>query len=304
MKNIIKEYFNFSSNEKKGVFVLIIILLLLIIFPFLFNFFYKPEIPDYSKIDKLVSEIKYAEKDSLINNQYSNSDKEDFITKSETTHREITLFNFNPNNLPVEKWIELGLSTKQAEIIKKYEAKGGKFYKKEDLKKIYSIRPEQYALLEPYIQIPEEKPIYTYNQTFPKKDANIVIELNSADTVTLIQIKGIGISFAKRIIKYRDLLGGFIDKSQIKEVFGVDSLKFTEIEKNIIADPNKIKKLNINTITFDELKKHPYISYNIARALINYKQKHGAYKDVSDIKKCEIINDKLYNKIYNYICVK
>ncbi len=147
----------------------------------------------------------------------------------------ITPFLFNPNKLPSEQWSKMGLKDWQIKVIKNYEAKGGHFYKKEDFKKMFCISPSEYAILEPYISIPDEKKEYAEAKTQVKEvHKRALVDLNTADSVTLLSLYGIGPSFAKRIMKYRNLLGGFYNKTQLLEVYGFDQdrlIKYWSIAK-------------------------------------------------------------------------
>ena len=220
-------------------------------------------------------------------------------TPADKNDQKIKLFNFDPNHLPDETWKKLGLSDKQIRIIKKYESKGGKFYKSEDLKKIYSISEKQYLSLAPYINIPGKKPQFV--NRISEKKAELIIEINTADSLELIKLKGIGPAFVKRIINYRNLLGGFINKNQLLEVYGFDKEKLGLIVAQITLDSSKIMKININTCSLNELKKHPYIKFNIANAIVNYRKKHGNYLNLYDIKNSDIINQEVYLKILPYL---
>jgi len=208
-------------------------------------------------------------------------------------------------------WQRLGFSEKQIKTIKNYESKGGKFRSKEDVKKMYCIPEKQYLSLEPYISIPETASHYRdfaaekklKAETPKPKPETIIVELNSADSAQLTKVKGIGPFYAKSIVKYRNLLGGFTAKEQLMEMWKFDSTKFAGIENYIIIDPTAVKKININTCTAAELK-HPYISWNMANAIVNYRSKHGKYKSIEDIKKTDLVDDKTYRKIVPYLTLQ
>lgn len=216
-------------------------------------------------------------------------------------------FMFNPNDLSVEKWKKLGLHERQIKVIKNYESKGGRFYKKEDLKKIYSISQTDYQTLEPFIQIPEEQSLKSRSSTnsHPREEKVrkevVIVEINTADSVQLEMLRGIGPAFASRIIRYRSRLGGFYMKEQLKEVFGLDSAKFEEIKDHVIIDPSLIRKININTANFEDMKRHPYLTYNQMNAIIQYRRRHGNYNNISDIRKIAIINEENFRKIEPYL---
>src|SRR6202034_1469748 len=105
----------------------------------------------------------------------------------------------------------------------------------------------------PYIQIPEAA------HASKKAKPGEIIELNGADSAKLTEIRGVGPSFAVRIARYRNRLGGFHDKEQLKEIFGVDSLKYAEIKDQVSVNPSKVNRININTISFDQLRIFPYL---------------------------------------------
>jgi len=201
----------------------------------------------------------------IIQDSTQNKDNKKFYANDERANNkiEVKLVDFNPNELTYNQCISLGLSSKQANIIVNYLEKGGKFRQKEDLKKIYSITDSDYKTLEPYIKI-ENQP----TKIEPKNVKNEIIEINSADSVTLIGISGIGPSYAKRILKYRSMLGGYCKIEQLKEVYGMTDELYNKISSKFIIDISKIKKINLNTATFKEILSHPYFDKDLTKSII------------------------------------
>lgn len=213
-------------------------------------------------------------------------------------------FPFNPNNLSENLWKKLGINDKQIKTIKNYEAKGGKFYKKEDLKKIYCISEYEYQVLEPYITIPQEvTDTPTYSEKKHSLSAN-PIEINSSDSFDLQKIPGIGMKTAIRIITYRDNLGGFIYKEQLLEVYGIDTNRYQQIEPYIILTNNDIKKININTASIKEMVKHPYIDYYLAKTIVVTREKNGNFNSLEDMKTQTRVYDDLFTKLKPYLTTK
>jgi len=297
----LKKYFTFSRTERNGAFVLISIIFILILIYFFSPYFFKSDKTDFSDFKNEVDKFIASKKADSIGD--SAETKNTYLTEDDLPLKR-NLFYFNPNNLPVEKWKQLGLTDKQIKVIKNYEAKGGKFYKKEDVKKMYCIKENEYKILEPYIEIPENKEKKEFTKTAKFEKNKNIVELNSADSIELTTLKGIGSSFANRIIKYRNLLGGFYKKEQLLEVWGLDSAKYFQFSDFVTVNSSSIKKTNMNTATFDELRKHPYIGYNLAKVISNYKKQHGNYKSVSDIKKIAVVDEKLFLKVCNYLRVE
>ena len=299
-KNFLRDYFTFNRRERNGVFILLSIILILVLYLSFSDYFFSKEKIDFSKFEKEI--IQFEAEQKRINDSVSQIPQKYFIGSNKPEQDNIERFNFNPNNLPEEDWKHLGLSERQIRVIKNYEAKGGKFRKKEDVKKMYCIAPELYFSLEPYIQIPEnEKPAFEKYQLSTINHQPLLVELNSADTVELKTLKGIGSAFSKRIIKFRDALGGFVKKEQLLEVYEFDKEKYDEISENVFVDVSLIKKTNINIVTVDELKKHPYIKYNLANFIVNYRKQHGNYKTVDGLKKLDLVNDSIFTKLVPYL---
>lgn len=219
-------------------------------------------------------------------------------------------FEFNPNGLSDEQWLKLGLSIKQIRVIRNYELKGGKFFKKYDLKKIYSISPDQYKKLEPYIRIDDTYSAgetgqglkISYKPTLSlQKPILEIIELNSADSLELESVRGIGPAFASRIIRFRNRLGGFYSKEQLLEVYGMDTLKYNHLKNFIKVDAGLINKISLNTFTFEEIKRHPYLTYKQMNAILQYRSQHGSFKSIDDLMKIAILNEEIIRKIEPYI---
>jgi len=116
------------------------------------------------------------------------------------------------------------------------------------------------------------------NSFYPKTEkypAGTVIELNTADTTMLKKIPGIGSAFSNRIVKYRNLLGGFYSVSQLGEVYGIDAERYESLKGWFSVNPEFIKKRSVNTLSSDSLNKHPYISYRQTRAIMQQRKQKG-----------------------------
>lgn len=299
MKNW-KELFSFTKQERNGIGVFCALLVgaiaYLILQPVLFQPASVPtEIPSayYEQLNKPVETeaVKvFAEKTEV---------EVAFMAGQRSLYQQNELFLFNPNGLAESDWVRLGLSPKQAKSVKNFEAKGGTFRDKEDVKKLYVISPEKYNELEKYIVIPRD----STNSFVKKEKVKIVMELNTADTSELVKVNGIGPAFAKRIVDYRFRLGGFYSKDQLLEVYGIDQAKYTEIESSFTCDPTYVTKLSVNTATVSDLKKHPYFTPTVANALVNYRKQHGNFKQLSDIMQCKLITQDLYDKLSPYLTI-
>lgn len=297
MRIWLNKYFGFSKGEFNGLLLLILIIVVLKAIPIIYTYTRPIEKDDPSLLTQIqkitVADEKYA---SNLRDRIENYSPE----------KTARLFNFDPNTLDADGWQTLGLSPKQAKAIINYTSKGGKFYKPQDLKKMYTISPEMYKKILPYVKIADRE-LNTSKKYIPfeKKEyikkAPVIVDINQADSAKLDEIKGIGAAFAKRIIKYRERLGGFYKKEQLMEVYGLDSIKYTEIKDQISISNVPLKTININTAVFDDLKRNPYLSYKQINAIIQYRKQHGNYSNIADLKKIAILNQQVIDKIAPYI---
>lgn len=293
MLTFLKSFFSFSKKELNGIFLLFALIILVLVIPWFYKKLSKKPEYDFSKFQKEVEIFRNA---SIIE------------SKKDVKNNPINInyFYFDPNRIEDNQWSQLGLSDKQIKVVRNYVNKGGKFFKKEDLKRIYSISESQYKSLEPYIRIPENDSKFKYSDKKQFYKANYsnsqvpIIELNSADSLVLLKIRGIGPAFASRIIRFRNRLGGFYKVEQLREVYGIDSIKFSQIKAQIRVDSNLIQKINVNLADFDQFKKQPYLSYKQINALIQYRNQHGNYKTIDDLKKIVVLNEEIIRKIEPY----
>ncbi len=267
--------------------VLVVLIVLVLAAPYLYRLFRKEPVISFKDFDKAVAQLSKASPQSF---SKSNTGSDEKIAHP-------VMFPFDPNNLTVQQWQQLGLSERQANVIKHYQAKGGKFYRKEDVKKMYAVTDSDYKRLEPYINIPEEARII-------KAKPGEVIELNNADSARLTQLKGIGPAFATRIVRYRGRLGGFYRKEQLKEIYGIDSVKYAGLVNQVSVNPGAVKKISVNTVSFDQLRLFPYLTYNQVNAIIQYRTQHGNYTAVGDLKNIVLLDSQTLRKIEPYISFK
>lgn len=314
MKKIIaflREYLELSIHEAKGA----ILLFTIIVFSLAITF-------SYSNFSSSIhSEIvikEYGDTSIPKENEENFKDSKNFSSNyknKESYQKKIfKRFNFDPNNASEQQLIDLGFPIFTAKTIIKYRLKGGKFKTKEDLLKIYSLKPALYESLESLILLPakivekkydnQEYVVITSNQKasistdYEKNKKGIEkFDINIADTSQLIQINGIGSVLAKRIIKYRDLLGGFYHLDQIQETYGIKPEVINEVLKNVFIG-TAVKKIKINQIAN---QKHPYLNFNQIKIINAFKKQHGNFKTLADIKDIKILDEITISKISPYI---
>ncbi len=243
---------------------------------------------------------------------YTHSKKN--VHKNDNVPEAPTYFYFDPNSISVNEWNMLGVKTYIAQSIGKYIEKGGRFYKPEDLYKVYLLPKAMAEKLIPYVAIKhanvEEtklaKSTYIpYVQTKRKENISMHIDINTADTSALKQLNGIGSAYASRIVNYRNKLGGFASIEQLAETYGINNELFNSIRPYLTISQVGIKKLNINLLTVEELAKHPYVSIKSARAMVNYRMQHGnKFTSLDQLNNILLLDEATILKIRPYITIE
>ncbi|WP_372648756.1 helix-hairpin-helix domain-containing protein [Draconibacterium sp.] len=203
---------------------------------------------------------------------------------------------FDPNTASKEELQKFGFSSYQASNIVSYRNSGGSYRQPEDLLKIYGLDSTALANISPYLKIEAvmEPPGDFSNELY-------IVELNSADTSDLIKLNGIGSVYASRIIKYRDLLGGFCNVNQLMEVYGFSEELFATVKPAVTVDTTAIKPIRINYAEFSELIRHPYFDKSNVNAILNEKDKNGPIKKLSDLEALESVDAEFIDKIRPYV---
>jgi competence protein ComEA len=297
IRSFLFNFFHFNKQERNGVFILCVIIAMLFGVRLLM-----PLLQNDSNIVQLIT-IAPAAKNVI--DEISLNEKEDKVSSEIKISNE--RFVFNPNTVSEEDAQKLGMSKKLSATLINFRSKGGKFFKPEDLKKLYGLPPQLYEELESYILIPNSKSEFkrdsTYSTTrnYEKKNyTKSLVEINTADSLSIVYLKGIGPGFTKRIMKYRSMLGGFHSVNQLKEVYGMNDSLFMNLTSQIKLDANSITKIPINVIDFNSLRKHPYFNFQTAQAVVNFRLKHGKFTEQS-FRDLGIFSDEKLRLILPYL---
>lgn len=266
LPDFLHKYFGFNKQQGRGLFVLVLACILMFLIRLLLPFF-EPEREILIQNLPLL-ELKHKLEDS------SNSQIQK--TKYQTRN-----FPFDPNKVSFEQLLDLGFKPSSAKAMVKFREKGFIFRTREDLLKVYGVDQVLFERIREYILLPEKQiqvnknseKIDTHVSVQSREKVQMRVELNSADSLALLPIPGIGPSFSKRILKYRDLLGGFYQKEQLMEVYGFTEEMFHQISPFISINPDLIRKLNLNTSDFKSINRHPYLSYEQTKSIVNARNK-------------------------------
>jgi DNA uptake protein ComE-like DNA-binding protein len=210
-------------------------------------------------------------------------------------------FPFDPNTADSTQLLRLGLQPWQVRNIYKYRAKGGIYRQKEDFAKLYGLTVKQYRELEPYIRISSDyqpaamlvggaRESRDSRDTRESRDSSLRypvkikenehVVLNTADTTQLRTVPGIGTYYAKEIVRHGQWLGGYVSVDQLDEIEGFPQ----ESKKYFVIQGASPKKLNVNKLDLQQLRKHPYINYYQAKTILDYRRLHGKITSLDDLR--------------------
>ena len=308
-----KDFFYFSKGQRTGIIVLIILIVLTLIANYSLPLFFpvtekdgtaflkeaetfKKSLISRDSLRDVDRQLKYEDRQRMYEEKYKrNSSSYTTFDKKQN----YTLFKFDPNTIDSTTFVRLGLKPFVASNILKYRKNGGKYRTSADFAKVYGITPEKFKELEQYVKIDESKPVKSENLS-PKR-SDIIVELNSADTVLLMQVKGIGRGYAKSIVRFRQQTGGFISVDQLSEIYGMRAENMEKIRPFFKVNPDLVQKIKVNFVTAERLKTHPYINFYQAKAIYELRRKKGKLKDISDLKFLPEFTPESLDKIKPYL---
>lgn len=227
----------------------------------------------------------------------------------------ICMQQFDPNTADSSTLVHLGLKPWQASNMLKYRAKGGRYRKTEDLKRLYGMTDSMYLALLPYVVIDtltidrwrdsvrmaaDSVPRYVSH----KRDT--ILNLRTADTTELKMIKGIGSYRAKQIIRYREQLGGFVSVEQLREVKALqpllkDSLSTDSLLSHFFIDSVRVVPLKVNSMRVERLQRHPYLSFEQARAIYELRRKKIHLKHLDQLRTLDCLTEQDIQRLRPYL---
>lgn len=230
------------------------------------------------------------------------NDKNTRHPQASQIHTAARLSRFNPNTADSAALVMLGLRPGQAMAIVHYRNAGGSFRKKEDLKRIYTIKEADYARLEPYISIPQREKERTktveerkYHNT--KLKSGETVDLNCGDTTLLKRVPGVGSVLARRIVGYGEMLGGYVSPTQAAEVFGLDE----NATKWFCVKTPSPKRININRAGYARIIRHPYFSKRQTNHIMRLRREWGRITSIKALEADSIFTPQDIKRIEPYI---
>lgn len=288
---IFKSHFWYHKGQRNGILLLLVVILLLQVFYFLV---------DFSSDDKID-----VNSPSVLAFQRQIDSLRTITIKKETPK----IRSFNPNYISDYKGEQLGMSLEEIDKLLAFRAKNKFINSVKEFQEITNVSDSLLNTIAPYFKFPDW--VEKKNQSKNKRRAtsnysiskNITIkDINKATANDLKKIKGIGNTLATRIIKYRSKLKGFSYPSQIHEVWGLQKDIAEKVVKTfLIIEKPVIKKRNVNTVSFKELLKNPYIDYNLCKQILEYRDQVAELQNISELKNIEGFPVELYDRIVLYL---
>ncbi len=306
-------YLHFTKKERNGIICLLLAVTVITVFPAVYPYL------DTEDLQDIPGDVKEGLA-VMQSTPVKNYDEYDSISKGREHHPYASyhkpedgrlpaeFFYFDPNSLSASGWQKLGVKEKTVQTIMRYKSKGGRFRKPADIEKIWGIPQKLADRLKPYVQIAEEKKAdREFNnsgyQPAKRKMATVSVDINESDTSAWILLPGIGPKLSQRIVQFRNRLGGFYSISQVAETYGLPDSVFQKIKPMLTLNTMQVKQININTATRDELKDHPYIRYNLANLIVQYRNQHGPFSDIKGLLNIMAIDKALLDKMSAYLIV-
>ena len=302
---MLKEFFYLQKSDRQAILVLLSAIIIALVFVFGVG---------SHQTTTSVSPIS----DKGYSRGYYSKDGKHFYYNIEG--RQAELFPFDPNTADSTQLLRLGLQPWQVRNIYKYRASGGIYRKKEDFARLYGLTVKQYRELEPYIHISAdylpastlikeeqreeqqvEQRVEHQRDTlrFPVKIAEGEhIDLNAADTSLYKKVPGIGSYYSRKIAEYGRRLGGYVSTNQLDEIENFPS----EAKKYFSVNASNVHQLNVNRLSLNELKRHPYINYYQAKAIIDHRRLQGPLHSLSELRLLPDFSPEAIKRLEPYVC--
>ena len=274
MKNM-KSLFMFTSDQRKGIFAFLLLIVILQLAFFFMDFSIPTnKDPEEQKWLSLQSEV-----DSL---------------KNASKNKSENVFLFNPNFITDYKGYKLGMSVVEIDRLLEFR-KTNKFVNSaEEFQKVTKVSDSLLNVISPLFKFPDwvnnrrvKKEYENFpSKAFAKKEKIIPIDINQATKKDLIKIYGIGEAISLRILKQKDVLGGFVSMEQMSDVWGLSPEVIIELNNHFkISVLPKLKKIDINNASLKELSQFYYFKYAIAKEIVTYRSMNGDFKNIEDLTK-------------------
>lgn len=301
--------FLMTKKERRGIAVLSCCLLVSLAFSFNIRYFLPMEMEEVNRCldtDLIQQVMELKNERDTVKNDHISSDDTNNQSGGIKDSKSIAVSQYkgpsiDPNTADSTKLAAIGMPSRVINNWLKYRNKGGRLYKKEDLKKIYGVNDVLYTRLAQHIHLDNEKvPEFSSTSEREVESLDFTLDINTASEAEWEFLPGIGPGYASRIVKFREQLGGFTTVDQISETWGLPDSTFQMIVP-LLEIRTSHRKIAINSCTIEELGKHPYIDWKRARLIIRYREQHGDYTDKSDVLRIQVFNEAWVDQWIDYV---
>lgn len=270
MKN--KFLYLYTSNQRKGIFLL---LLVMIFTQVIYYFWSSNSAPQKDKEDQQWLALQsYVDSLKQIKEEYKP-----------------TIYPFNPNFITDVKGYRLGMSVEELDRLFAFRKQNKYVNSAEEFQKVTGVSDSLLATISPYFKFPDwvnqpKKEYVKFENKISDSKPKTKTDINLATQEDLIKVYGIGPALSERILKQRDVLGGFASMEQLAFVWGLNPDVIENLNKNfIVISTSGIKKIKINDLSIKELSKFPYFNYTIAKEIVTHRSMKGDFQNIEDLTK-------------------
>lgn len=294
---LLKSHFWYNKRQRNGIlFLIVVIITLQIIYVFVDFSSAKNQDVNSAELIKFQNEI-------------------DSLRALEITNNKPKVFPFNPNYISDFKGYQLGMNIDEIDRLHEFRNQNKFINSIKEFQDVTKISDSLLNAISPYFKFPDwvikknkqqkksSAQITSINIVSPNKKISIsTSDLNKATQQDFMTISGVGEVLASRIIKYRTKLQGYSFSSQLYEVWGLNKETATKVIKTftIIKKP-PIKKINVNTATFKELLKNPYIDYELCKKIFEYRDEVAELQNISELRNIKDFPLEKYDRIVIYL---
>lgn len=322
-----KDFFFFSGAQRSGIIVLFVLIAISFAFNKLLPVFIPDKMPvvdDSAFLQELgLFQASLHRTDSLrkstwnysndsVGRRWNSNDKtwydrnnsyrsrqHELTASTFQSNGQPTLFPFDPNTLDSTGLCQLGIPQRVVTAILRYRRKGGMFYTPERFSEMYGLSPDLYKLLEPYIKIDLPR-VTDVHPDVIKTELSKPLELNSADSSQLMEVKGLNRTVVRSILRFRTASGGFVTIGQLRELYGMTEDMYSTISRQLTVDSTAINKIKVNTASVDKLRSHPYLDFYQAKAIYEYRRRKGKLKKHQELTVLDELDPETLQKMEDY----
>ena len=298
--NKIKEFLHFTHSERNGALTLLVLCLaLLIVRGVLPHYLQSPESGGL-ELETFAAAIKTEPFTAPSAGKGAFPVAGDSVPPSPQQKKTVAPSTevFDPNTATREVLLRHQLPERVVRTLLNYREKGGRFYKSKDLLRVYGLTEEHYRRITPYIEITAGKsPVFSRSNNI---DSNYTVDINRSTAEDWMRLRGIGPGYSRRILNFRDKLGGFSTIGQVADTYGLPDSTFQSVKTHLRISP-VLRKLSVNRLIADSLARHPYINFRQARAIANYRRNHGPFNGPDDFRKVLILTVSEHDRLLPYL---